>query len=194
MPSIVSIPKVSLKRVQADGVDVFYREAGPADAPVILLMHGFPASSHMFRELIPRLAGRYRVIAPDLPGFGFTHVPKERGYAYSFDALAKTADAFVEALALKKYAPLCFRLRRARRLSPRGRASGARDRADLPKWKRVRGRARRRLGPHSPVLGHAVSGESRGREARRARLRRDEVSIPGRGAGSEQDRARVLHP
>src|SRR5580700_4670974 len=58
MSSIVNIPKVSLKRVQADGVDVFYREAGPADAPVILLMHGFPASSHMFRELMPRLAGR----------------------------------------------------------------------------------------------------------------------------------------
>jgi len=108
MSSIVNIPKVSLKRVQADGVDVFYREAGPADAPVILLMHGFPASSHMFRELMPRLAGRYRVIAPDLPGFGFTNVPKERNYAYSFDALAKTAEAFVDALALKRYALYVF--------------------------------------------------------------------------------------
>ena len=108
MSSIVTIPKVSLKRVQADGVDVFYREAGPADAPVILLMHGFPASSHMFRELMPRLAGRYRVIAPDLPGFGFTNVPKDRHYVYSFDALAKTADAFVDALGLKRYALYVF--------------------------------------------------------------------------------------
>ncbi len=108
MASIVSIPKVSLKRVHADGVDVFYREAGPTDAPVILLMHGFPASSHMFRELMPRLAGRYRVIAFDLPGFGFTKVPKERDYVYSFDALAKTTEAVVAALALKTYALYVF--------------------------------------------------------------------------------------
>ena len=108
MPAIVSIPRVSLKRVQADGIDIFYREAGPAGAPVILLMHGFPASSHMFRELMPRLAGRYRVIAFDLPGFGFTNVPKERNYVYSFDALAKTAEAFVDALALQKYALYVF--------------------------------------------------------------------------------------
>ena len=108
MSSIVTIPKVSLKHLQADGVDVFYREAGPPDAPLILLMHGFPASSHMFRGLMPRLAGRYRVIAPDLPGFGFTNVPEERHYAYSFDALAKTTGAFVDALALKRYALYVF--------------------------------------------------------------------------------------
>ena len=67
--------KTSHHRVQADGVTVFYREGGPADAPVILLLHGFPTSSFQFRELMPRLADRYRVIAPDLPGFGFTEVP-----------------------------------------------------------------------------------------------------------------------
>ncbi len=70
-----SIPRASLHTVEADGVRVFYREAGPADAPVLLLLHGYPASSHMFRELIPRMATSYRVIAPDLPGFGFTSVP-----------------------------------------------------------------------------------------------------------------------
>src|SRR5712692_9932784 len=89
-------------------VEVFYREAGPADAPVILLLHGFPTAGHMFRELIPRLAARYRVIAPDLPGFGSTTVPKERNYSYSFDAPATTAGAFVDALGLKRYALYVF--------------------------------------------------------------------------------------
>jgi pimeloyl-ACP methyl ester carboxylesterase len=102
------IPPISFKRVEADGVDVFYREAGPADAPVLLLMHGYPSSSHMFRELMPRLAARYRVIAPDLPGFGFTTVPAERNYKYSFDGLAQTALAFVDALKLERYALYVF--------------------------------------------------------------------------------------
>lgn len=84
------VPHTSIHRIQADGVTVFYREAGPADAPVVLLLHGFPTSSFQYRELIPRLADRYRVIAPDLPGFGFTEVPPERHYKYTFDALAKT--------------------------------------------------------------------------------------------------------
>jgi pimeloyl-ACP methyl ester carboxylesterase len=100
--------RVSFHKIEADGVQVFYREAGPANAPVVLLLHGYPTSSHMFRELIPRLATRYRVIAPDLPGFGFTTVPQERNYKYSFDALAHTANAFVEVLGLKKYALYVF--------------------------------------------------------------------------------------
>jgi pimeloyl-ACP methyl ester carboxylesterase len=103
-----SIPRSSFHTVEADGVRVFYREAGPADAPVLLLLHGYPTSSHMFRELIPRMATSYRVIAPDLPGFGFTTVPAERNYKYSFDALARTAEAFVDALGLKKYALYIF--------------------------------------------------------------------------------------
>ena len=108
MKHTTSIPKTSIRRVQADGVTVFYREAGAADAPVVLLLHGYPASSFQYRELIPRLADRYRVIAPDLPGFGFTEVPEVRGYKYSFDALAKTIEAFTEALNLKKYALYVF--------------------------------------------------------------------------------------
>jgi pimeloyl-ACP methyl ester carboxylesterase len=99
---------VSIHKVEADGVRVFYREAGDADAPVILLLHGFPSSSFMFRELIPRLADEYHVIAPDLPGFGFTEVPAERKYAYSFDQLAKTIDAFTGALNLSRYAIYIF--------------------------------------------------------------------------------------
>jgi pimeloyl-ACP methyl ester carboxylesterase len=96
------------KRIDADGVRIFYREAGDPNAPVVLLLHGFPTSSFQYRELIPRLADRYRVIAPDLPGFGFTEVPAARNYVYSFDALAKTIEAFTEALNLKKYALYIF--------------------------------------------------------------------------------------
>jgi pimeloyl-ACP methyl ester carboxylesterase len=117
-----NVPLTSIHRIEADGVTVFYREAGPSDAPVVLLLHGFPASSFQYRELIPRLADRYRVIAPDLPGFGFTLVPATRNYKYSFDALAKTILAFTDALDLKRYAlyvfdygaPTGFRLAMAR--------------------------------------------------------------------------------
>jgi pimeloyl-ACP methyl ester carboxylesterase len=102
------VPHISIHRVEADGVSVFYREAGAPDAPVLLLLHGFPTSSFMYRELMPRLADRYRVIAPDLPGFGFTEVPAERKYTYTFDALARTIGAFTDALQLKHYALYVF--------------------------------------------------------------------------------------
>jgi len=102
------VPLTAVRRVEADGVNVFYREAGPADAPVVLLLHGFPTSSFQYRELIPLLADKYRVIAPDLPGFGFTEVPKKRQYKYTFDALAKTIIAFTDALGLKRYALYVF--------------------------------------------------------------------------------------
>jgi pimeloyl-ACP methyl ester carboxylesterase len=102
------LPSTSFHRIEADGLRVFYRTAGDADAPTVLLLHGFPASSFMFRELIPRLAGNYRVIAPDLPGFGFTDVPADRKYVYSFDGLATTIHAFTEALNLKRYAIYVF--------------------------------------------------------------------------------------
>lgn len=99
---------VSIQRVEVDGVQVFYRQAGDAGAPVVLLLHGFPASSFMFRDMIPRLADEYRVIAPDLPSFGFTEVPADRKYVYSFDALATTAEAFTEALGIDRYALYVF--------------------------------------------------------------------------------------
>jgi pimeloyl-ACP methyl ester carboxylesterase len=103
-----AVPVTSVHKVEADGVKVFYRAAGDPSAPVVLLLHGFPTSSFMFRELIPRLADRFRVIAPDLPGFGFTEVPEERKYTYSFDALARTMDAFTGALGLNRYAIYVF--------------------------------------------------------------------------------------
>ena len=108
MTDTPNIPLTAHHRIEVDGVTVFYREAGPANAPVVLLLHGFPTSSFQYRELIPRLADRYHVIAPDLPGFGFTEVPAERGYKYTFDALAKTIFAFTQALKLTRYAMYVF--------------------------------------------------------------------------------------
>ncbi|MHC8308333.1 alpha/beta fold hydrolase [Pseudomonas sp. GT1P32] len=91
-----------------DGVRVFYREAGEPAKPTLLLLHGFPSSSHQFRQLIPLLSAHFHIIAPDLPGFGFTEVPAERKYAYTFDALAETLGHFVETLGLKRYAMYVF--------------------------------------------------------------------------------------
>jgi pimeloyl-ACP methyl ester carboxylesterase len=102
------VPRTTIHRIQVDGMTVFYREGGPPDAPVVLLLHGFPTSSFQYRELMPRLADRYRVIAPDLPGFGFTEVPDQRRYTYSFDALAKTILSFTDALHLERYAMYVF--------------------------------------------------------------------------------------
>lgn len=103
-----AIPRVSVSRVETDDVQVFYRSAGDPAAPTILLLHGFPSSSFMFRELITRLADEYCVIAPDLPGFGFTEIPENRNYIYSFDALTDTMEAFTEVLALQSYALYAF--------------------------------------------------------------------------------------
>ncbi|HXY31982.1 MAG TPA: alpha/beta hydrolase [Gemmatimonadaceae bacterium] len=110
MPKILeyALPPVSVHKVDADGLRVFYRAAGDSIAPVVLLLHGFPSSSFMFRELMPRLATQYRVIAPDLPGFGFTEVPAGRHYTYSFDGLAMTTDAFTRALGIDRYALYVF--------------------------------------------------------------------------------------
>lgn len=101
------IPQI--KRVTVDdGIDVFYREAGLKSAPKILLLHGFPSSSHQYRNLIPRLAAKYHVVAPDLPGFGFTVVPESRKYTYTFESLTKTIGAFVDALEFRTYAIYIF--------------------------------------------------------------------------------------
>lgn len=99
---------VRYQYADADGVKVFYREAGNPENPVLLLLHGFPSSSHQFRELIPLLADKFHLIAPDLPGFGFTEVPAERDYRYSFDGLANTLIAFVDALNLQRFAMYVF--------------------------------------------------------------------------------------
>ena len=102
----VDTPVVRYATIDIDGTDVFYREAGPADAPAILLLHGFGASSHMFRDLIPALATSYRVIAPDLPGFGMTRTDPD--FTFTFAHLADVVDAFTTAVGLDTYAMYVF--------------------------------------------------------------------------------------
>jgi len=99
---------VHYQTIKAGGLNVFYREAGPKDAPVILLMHGYPTSSVMFRNLIPLLSKKYHVIAPDLPGFGFSDAPARSEYAYTFDNLAKTMQSFIYNMGLKRFAIYIF--------------------------------------------------------------------------------------
>lgn len=106
------------RRVQVEGVELFYREAGPRNAPTLLLLHGFPTSSHMYRDLIPLLADRYHVIAPDYPGFGQSAAPLPSEFEYSFDHFARVIDRFTQQLGLQRYAlyvmdygaPVGFRL------------------------------------------------------------------------------------
>ncbi|MFY2641259.1 alpha/beta fold hydrolase [Achromobacter insuavis] len=93
---------------QVGDVKVFYREAGAPDAPTVLLLHGYAASSFMYRNLIPMLADKYHVVAPDLPGFGFTEAPARGKYAYTFDQLARTIDQFTRQLKLDRYAIQVF--------------------------------------------------------------------------------------
>lgn len=102
----IATTQVSFHVAQVDDVKVFYRQAGDPAAPVVLLLHGFPTSSFMYRELIPMLSDRYHVIAPDMPGFGLTEVPEK--YSYTFDQLAKTMQRFTEVLGLDRYAMQVF--------------------------------------------------------------------------------------
>ena len=91
-----------------DGSKIFYREDGSRDRPTILLLHGFPTSSHMFRNLIPALADRYHLVAPDLPGFGFSDAPDRREFHYSFENLARIIDRFTQAIGIDRYAIYVF--------------------------------------------------------------------------------------
>lgn len=106
------------KTINIDGLDIFYREAGPEDAPTILLLHGFPTSSHMFRNLIPALSDTFHMVAPDYPGFGNSSMPKVDEFEYTFDHIAEIVDRFIDKLGLSKYslyvmdygAPVGFRI------------------------------------------------------------------------------------
>ena len=99
---------IHYRTTKIDGVDIFYREAGPKDAPVLLLLHGFPTSSHMFRNLIPALADRYRLIAPDYPGFGQSAAPDHKAFAYTFGHYADLMDGLVGQLGIQRYAMYAF--------------------------------------------------------------------------------------
>src|SRR5215472_4207314 len=91
-----------------DGLNIFYREAGSETSPTILLLHGFPTSSHMFRNLIPALADCYHVVAPDLPAFGFSDAPDRKQFRYTFEHLAQVIGGFTEAIGLERYAIYVF--------------------------------------------------------------------------------------
>ena len=99
---------IHYREIEIDKLNIFYREAGPANAPVVLLLHGYPTSSHMFRNLIPILSDRYHVIAPDLPGFGFSDSPSHQQFDYTFDNLAKTVQGFIDKLGIKRFAVYIF--------------------------------------------------------------------------------------
>jgi pimeloyl-ACP methyl ester carboxylesterase len=113
---------IRYRTATVDGLKLFYREAGSAEHPSLLLLHGFPSSSHMFRNLIPLLADRFHLVAPDLPGFGFSDAPDRTAFNYTFDSLAKTIEGFTDTIGLERYAiyvfdygaPVGFRLALAR--------------------------------------------------------------------------------
>lgn len=113
---------IRYRTATVDGLKLFYRDAGSPEHPTLLLLHGFPSSSHMFRNLIPLLADRFHVVAPDLPGFGFSDAPERTAFKYTFDNLAGVIGSFVDALGLRRYAiyvfdygaPVGFRLALAR--------------------------------------------------------------------------------
>lgn len=106
--AVETATRIHYQQINVDGLNVFYREAGPTDAPAVLLLHGYPTSSHMFRDLIPILSGQYHVIAPDLPGFGYSDAPDRTNFAYTFDNLANVMQSFIEKLDLKRFAIYVF--------------------------------------------------------------------------------------
>ena len=102
------MPRIEYRKANVDGFNVFYREAGRADAPALLLLHGFPSAGHMYRELIPALSDRFRVVAPDLPGFGQSDMPSRDKFAYTFARLAEVIGRFTEVIGLIRFAIYVF--------------------------------------------------------------------------------------
>jgi pimeloyl-ACP methyl ester carboxylesterase len=100
--------KIHYGKADLDGLKVFYREAGRADAPALLLLHGFPSAGHMFRDLIPALSDRFRIVAPDLPGFGQSDIPPRDKFSYTFDKLAEVVERFTEIIGLARFAIYVF--------------------------------------------------------------------------------------
>ena len=157
--------------VTVEGLDIFYREAGNPSAPKLVLLHGFPASSHQYRNLIPALAERFHVIAPDYPGFGNSAMPDPREFAYTFDRLSEIIEAFLAKVGFTRFGlyvqdyggPVGFRI-----VTRRPGVAGV---ADRPEQQRLRGRLHRRLGRPAPRL--LEEPHARDREAARG--------VPGAG-------------
>ncbi|WP_250515988.1 alpha/beta hydrolase [Caballeronia sp. INDeC2] len=99
---------IAHRHIDVDGFKVFYREAGPANGPKLLLLHGFPSSSHMFRDLIPLLSERFHIVAPDLPGFGLSDMPSRDAFSYTFENIANVIDSFTEVIGFDRYAVYVF--------------------------------------------------------------------------------------
>ena len=147
------------KMINIDGLEIFYREAGSVNAPTILLLHGFPTSSHMFRNLIPALSDRFHLIAPDYPGFGNSAQPGVDEFDYTFDNLADIMQQFVDELGLKRYSLVFDGLRRTGRFSFGGEASGTDRFADRAERQRLCRGTARVLGPDPHVLEGADTGK-----------------------------------
>ena len=143
----------SYRTVKVDGLSIFYREAGPKDAPTILLLHGLPSSSRMFEPLLTRLAGQFHMVAPDYPGFGHSDAPTPKEFAYTFDNIAKVMDHFTEALNLTKYTLYMQDYGGPGRLSDGARSPGSRRSPDRSGCRRPQRRPRRELEDTACVLG-----------------------------------------
>src|SRR5215471_9837209 len=151
------IHKVSFRNADVEGFNILYREAGPRDAQTLLLLHGFPSASHMFRDLVPGLADRFHIIAPDLPGFGQSDMPDRSAFAYTFRNIARVIDRFTEVVGLDRFAIYVFDDG-----VPAGDvAPGARRRNYLAERKCLYGGAKRRLETDPGLLGRPVADQPR---------------------------------
>ena len=171
-----TVPVTHHRTAVVDGFKIFYRQAGPLDAPVVLLLHGFPTSSHMFRNLIPALADRYHVIAPDYPGYGQSDMPDRAEFAYTFDRYAELVDGLLDQLGHASVHDVCHGLWRARGLAACSQASGPRGRFYRPERKCVRRGPQGILGSDQGLLGRRLGRQPEGIAAA-AHARDDHFSI-----------------
>ena len=172
----------SYRSVQVDGLNIAYREAGDPGNPKLVLLHGFPASSHQYRDLIPALAARFHVIAPDYPGFGNSDMPDPAVFGYTFDRLSEITEAFLESQGLRSLRPVRAGLRRPGRIPHRDAPPGGARLADHSEHERLRSRLHQRVGrlPRRAVE-EPLAGDRKA-AGRLPRARRDQGHLPALGA------------